>query len=76
MPEELLKEIIAEDFLNLVKDKPTDSRSWVICECVYSSFIFKINYSGDSHTNHSIMYKYYFNPSLYGQLLFSNILTV
>ena len=27
MPEELLKEIIAEDFLNLVKDKPTDSRS-------------------------------------------------
>lgn len=27
MPEELLKEIIAEDFLNLVEDKPTDSRS-------------------------------------------------
>ena len=27
MPEELLKELIAEDFLNLVKDKPTDSRS-------------------------------------------------
>ena len=27
MTEELLKELIAEDFLNLVKDKPTDSRS-------------------------------------------------